>query len=156
MTQRERFLSLMCFGSVDRVPLMEVGVWEETFERWHDEGLPRWKPSKRFPYHFGGYGKIKGMTAQRPIGDGIPFVAMADSLGLLLSQIHSFPEAEAVRLGVTKLDMEGESQKIRSEALKNFRWLKKAAGAKDCIIEAALHLLTVLTQRTRAKRMKQS
>jgi len=42
VTQRERFLSFMRFQPVDRVPLMEVGVWEETFERWHHEGLPKW------------------------------------------------------------------------------------------------------------------
>jgi hypothetical protein len=42
MTQRERFLSFMHFKPVDRVPLMEVGIWEETFDRWHAEGLPRW------------------------------------------------------------------------------------------------------------------
>ncbi len=32
----------MTFRKVDRVPLMEVGVWDETFERWHHEGLPKW------------------------------------------------------------------------------------------------------------------
>lgn len=42
MTQRERFLSCMGFGSVDRVPLMEVGIWDDTFVRWHHEGLPKW------------------------------------------------------------------------------------------------------------------
>jgi len=42
VTQRERFLSFMQFQEVDRVPLMEVGVWDETFERWHHEGLPKW------------------------------------------------------------------------------------------------------------------
>jgi len=42
VTQRERFLSLMRFAPVDRVPVMEVGIWEDTFERWHHEGMPRW------------------------------------------------------------------------------------------------------------------
>ena len=32
----------MNFEPVDRVPLMEMGFWAETFERWHHEGLPRW------------------------------------------------------------------------------------------------------------------
>jgi len=41
MTQRERFLRCMMFEHVDRVPLMEMGVWPETLERWHREGLPR-------------------------------------------------------------------------------------------------------------------
>ena len=40
MTQRERFLRCMAFQSVDRIPLMDMGLWPETLERWHDEGLP--------------------------------------------------------------------------------------------------------------------
>lgn len=42
MNQRERFLKYMRFEPVDRIPLMEMGVWPETLERWHHEGLPRW------------------------------------------------------------------------------------------------------------------
>jgi len=40
MTQRERFLGHMAFREVDRIPLMEMGLWPETLERWHGEGLP--------------------------------------------------------------------------------------------------------------------
>ena len=40
MTERERFLKWMSFQPVDRVPLMEMGVWPETYTRWHGEGLP--------------------------------------------------------------------------------------------------------------------
>ena len=47
MTQRERFLRWMRFERVDRVPLMEMGVWPETLERWHHEGLPRWVTNLR-------------------------------------------------------------------------------------------------------------
>ena len=32
----------MRFEKVDRIPLMEMGVWPETLERWHHEGLPKW------------------------------------------------------------------------------------------------------------------
>jgi uroporphyrinogen decarboxylase len=42
LTQRERFLRYMHFEPVDRTPLMEMGFWSETFERWHHEGLPKW------------------------------------------------------------------------------------------------------------------
>ena len=42
MTERERFLACMAFQPVDRVPLMDMGVWGETLERWHHEGLPKW------------------------------------------------------------------------------------------------------------------
>jgi uroporphyrinogen decarboxylase len=42
MNQRDRFLRWMRFEAVDRVPLMEMGLWPETLERWHHEGLPEW------------------------------------------------------------------------------------------------------------------
>lgn len=42
LTERERFLRYMAYEPVDRIPLMEMGFWSETFERWHHEGLPRW------------------------------------------------------------------------------------------------------------------
>ena len=42
MNQRERYLRYMRFEPVDRIPLMEMGVWDDTLERWHGEGLPRW------------------------------------------------------------------------------------------------------------------
>ena len=45
MTQHQRFLKYMKFQPVDRIPLMDMGVWDETFERWHHEGLPRWVTS---------------------------------------------------------------------------------------------------------------
>jgi uroporphyrinogen decarboxylase len=32
----------MRFEPVDRVPLVEMGVWDDTLERWHHEGLPKW------------------------------------------------------------------------------------------------------------------
>jgi uroporphyrinogen decarboxylase len=42
VNQRERFLRYMHFQPVDRIPLMEMGVWDEALERWHHEGLPKW------------------------------------------------------------------------------------------------------------------
>jgi len=47
MTERERFLKYMKFQPVDRIPLMEMGVWPETLERWYREGLPKWVTSFR-------------------------------------------------------------------------------------------------------------
>jgi uroporphyrinogen decarboxylase len=37
----------MHFQPVDRIPLMEMGVWDETLERWHHEGLPKWVTTLR-------------------------------------------------------------------------------------------------------------
>ena len=47
MTQRERFIAYMSFKEVDRTPLMDMGIWPETIERWHHEGLPKWITSLR-------------------------------------------------------------------------------------------------------------
>ena len=40
MTHRERFLGTYRFQEVDHVPDMEFGYWDDTFLRWHKEGLP--------------------------------------------------------------------------------------------------------------------
>lgn len=40
MNGRERFLATMRYQPVDHVPDFEFGFWDETFVRWHDEGLP--------------------------------------------------------------------------------------------------------------------
>lgn len=45
MNTRERYLSYMRFETVDRAPVMEMGVWDESLERWHREGLPKWVTS---------------------------------------------------------------------------------------------------------------
>jgi hypothetical protein len=47
VTQRERFLRCMKFEPVDRIPLMEMGLWPETLDRWHREGLPLWVTNLR-------------------------------------------------------------------------------------------------------------
>jgi uroporphyrinogen decarboxylase len=40
MTPKERFLKILSFEPVDRIPLMDFGYWEETIRNWHKEGLP--------------------------------------------------------------------------------------------------------------------
>jgi len=39
MNERERFLQTMKFGTPDRVPNHELGIWGQTYERWIQEGL---------------------------------------------------------------------------------------------------------------------
>ena len=41
MTGRERFINTMEYKPVDRVPNYEMGVWEQTVDRWESEGLDR-------------------------------------------------------------------------------------------------------------------
>lgn len=39
MTERERFLAVMEYKPVDRVPNHEVGVWQQTIDAWEAQGL---------------------------------------------------------------------------------------------------------------------
>ena len=39
LTHRQRFLNVMAYKSVDRIPNIEVGVWGQTIKRWENEGL---------------------------------------------------------------------------------------------------------------------
>ena len=41
MTNRERVLATYRHQPVDRVPDWEFGAWQQTIERWHEEGLPK-------------------------------------------------------------------------------------------------------------------
>jgi len=40
MTERERFLRVMHFEPVDRIPYWDFGFWDETPLRWKEEGIP--------------------------------------------------------------------------------------------------------------------
>ena len=40
MNHLERFLAVMEYQPVDRVPNWELGAWPQTRERWESEGLP--------------------------------------------------------------------------------------------------------------------
>ena len=40
MNQRERFLACMRYEPFDHVPDREFGYWDDTFKRWHADGLP--------------------------------------------------------------------------------------------------------------------
>ena len=39
MNDLERFIAVMEYQPVDRVPNWELGVWPQTRDRWEDEGL---------------------------------------------------------------------------------------------------------------------
>ncbi|MHB9132262.1 MAG: uroporphyrinogen decarboxylase family protein [Armatimonadota bacterium] len=41
MTYRELFNQIMHYGEFDRMPVLHWTGWEETMERWYNEGLPR-------------------------------------------------------------------------------------------------------------------
>jgi uroporphyrinogen decarboxylase len=70
MTERDRFLRYLRFQSVDRIPLMDMGVWPETLERWHHEGLPKWVTCLR---HLEDYQRLDRSFNVNwlPINDGV-------------------------------------------------------------------------------------
>ena len=41
MTHRERLLATFRFEKTDRAPDLEFGAWQQTVDRWHQEGLPQ-------------------------------------------------------------------------------------------------------------------
>ncbi|MBN1901423.1 hypothetical protein JW926_08900 [Candidatus Sumerlaeota bacterium] len=41
MTVRERFNKVLHWQKPDRLPNMDFGYWQETIQRWHNEGLPK-------------------------------------------------------------------------------------------------------------------
>ncbi|MEI6518817.1 MAG: uroporphyrinogen decarboxylase family protein [bacterium] len=41
MNNRELFLEIMNYGNFDRMPVVHWHGWDETMERWYNEGLPR-------------------------------------------------------------------------------------------------------------------
>ncbi len=41
MNNRQRFKAIMSFKSVDRYLNSELGVWEQTIDRWENEGMPK-------------------------------------------------------------------------------------------------------------------
>lgn len=40
MNEKQRFINAMKYKTVDRVPNMEIGVWEQTKEEWIEQGMP--------------------------------------------------------------------------------------------------------------------
>ena len=64
MTQRERVLETLLFGTPDRVPFNPGGGRESTRERWHREGLPEDIPPHRIPQY-----------AFEQIGGSLPYSA---------------------------------------------------------------------------------
>ncbi|MDP6355614.1 MAG: uroporphyrinogen decarboxylase family protein [Planctomycetota bacterium] len=40
MTPKERFVNTLKFEPVDHVPIMEIALWQQTKERWVQEGMP--------------------------------------------------------------------------------------------------------------------
>jgi Uroporphyrinogen-III decarboxylase len=41
LTPKQRFLDILSFKRVDRIPIIDFGYWDETITLWHTQGLPQ-------------------------------------------------------------------------------------------------------------------
>jgi hypothetical protein len=69
MTSRERFLAIMDYQPVDRMPVYHWAEWEETAERWAREGLAR--DADRHAY-FGSEPMPRGLPVNQWLYPGFP------------------------------------------------------------------------------------
>ncbi len=62
MLNKERFMNVLQFKSADRMPNFEIGTWEQTTQRWENEGLPTGLNTGNF---FGGnkYFQLEGIES---------------------------------------------------------------------------------------------
>ena len=96
MTSRERFLRCMHFQTVDRVPHWEFGYWDETLQRFHQEGLPakyadNWAAEEYFGCEHPAYAAVKlGTTNGRKrvtVEERGNTKVVRDELGVLMEVI---------------------------------------------------------------------
>lgn len=66
MTARERFVACMRFEDVDHVPDREFGYWDDTFKRWHQEGLPEEIDNNAIADEFFGFERT--LSVPSPVG----------------------------------------------------------------------------------------
>lgn len=58
MQSRDRILAALNGDGMDRIPIMEIGIWPETLERWQNEGLPKGVS----PHDYLGFDKLELLT----------------------------------------------------------------------------------------------
>ncbi|MFH1738467.1 MAG: hypothetical protein ABIH23_05620, partial [bacterium] len=71
VTHRERFRRCMHYQTVDRIPHWEFGYWNECFEKWHTQGLPKHLNSNEAVESYFGCEHIYGLPD--PVGLMPPF-----------------------------------------------------------------------------------
>ena len=60
MTLRERWVRQMQYQTVARIPNFEFGYWDETFDEWHKQGLPREIDTEKKAYAYFGIENWRG------------------------------------------------------------------------------------------------
>lgn len=96
MTSRERFHAVRTFQPFDRLPLLEwAGWWNQTIDRWHQEGLPP-DLSDRYDIcrHLGlelykqDWFHVQGADCPRPVSHGAGIIRTADDYKRLLPHLY--------------------------------------------------------------------
>ena len=84
MNARERFLAVMKFEPVDRIPLWEDGYWAGTLRRWYREGLPE---RRGLPKDVG--------DGRAAAGGSIPWDAISDDIPMAydVNEYHGLDES---------------------------------------------------------------
>jgi aminoglycoside phosphotransferase (APT) family kinase protein len=85
------------------------------------------RPSESFPFHFAGYSKLPGMTANR-VDPGKPVHRrLAAALGRFLSWLHAFSATDAMAIGVPDQHEHDVIADVQREALEDFPVLARVA-----------------------------
>ena len=130
MTHRERWLAVLRHEPVDRVPDLEFGAWQQTIDRWHEEGMPEeaggiWEGINRY-FHTDDleYGPGPGVNAY--LLPGFEFKVLEEKGDHVVVQEGDGAVAEMIRpeLGASiphylrhALETRADWEKIRDERL---------------------------------------
>ena len=114
MTSRERFLATVRGGPRDRVPLIDLGYWDETLERWRNEGLPRAINQKTVAGHFNldPFWRTY-LSPEATDGHGLADRGMLVPGGLRVGLVPLFPESVVQDLGDQEIVRQGDGTCIR-------------------------------------------
>lgn len=103
MTTRERIRRTLNFQPVDRLPVMEwAGWWDQTVNRWRNEGLPADLPTaEAIRDYFGQDGhrqywiSPRAPTCPGPPGHGLPIVSSPDEYHAIKEHLYPDPAFDA-------------------------------------------------------------
>lgn len=87
------------------------------------------KPSGDFPFHFGGYPKLAGVSSILLAPGAIPSSSVAAAVGRFLSALHAFPAGLAASLGVPHQETAQTIEDARTEALDGLDLVRQEAPA---------------------------
>lgn len=89
------------------------------------------EPSSQFPRHFVGYRKLPGVPGIQVDPVDVPFDEAAPQLAEFLSWLHTYPVAEAARLGVPVQSFATLIEAVCGEALEDLAVVRRALPNAD-------------------------